>query len=209
MARPQRPSKDRPKRPAKHRSGSDRPGDDRSDGPRAAKGDQSRRLKAMIDDGPRPRFSDAWTVIVTPKAVNLLTVGHPWLFSGAIAELLPPTVGEPIRGGLAVICGPDLKPVALGSCNPQSHIAVRILERVGDALPAPLPSVGRLARRRLVEATELRALLGRPGPGRGAYRLINAEGDGLPGLMVDRIGDGAVVVISTAGAALMAEAVSD
>ena len=39
----------------------------------------------------RPGFPDAWTVVIHQSAVNLVTVGHPWLFSGAIATLDAPT----------------------------------------------------------------------------------------------------------------------
>ncbi len=159
--------------------------------------------------GPRPRFAEAWTAVVSPTAVNLVTVGHPWLFSGALLELLPPTAAEAEPGGPCVVLGPDGAFLGVGSCNPQSHIAVRMLERGSGEIPNLLPTLAQIARRKLVAARELRRLLGRPGEGRGAWRLVNAEGDGLPGMTVDVMGDGAVVVISTAGARRMAETVAD
>lgn len=160
-------------------------------------------------DGPKPRFAEAWTAILSPSAVNLVTVGHPWLFSGALLELLPPTAAEPDAGGQVVVCGPDGAWLGIGSCNPQSHIAVRMMLRGEGQVPNLLPTLAQIARGKLESARQLRALLGRPGDGRGAWRLINAEGDGLPGMTVDVIADGAVVVVSTAGAAKLADTVAD
>lgn len=160
-------------------------------------------------DGPKPRFAEAWTAILSPSAVNLVTVGHPWLFSGALLELLPPTASEPEAGGQVVVFGPDGAWLGIGSCNPQSHIAVRMMLRGEGQVPNLLPTLAQIARGKLESARQLRALLGRPGEGRGAWRLINAEGDGLPGMTVDVIGDGAVVVVSTAGAAKLADTVAD
>src|SRR5262249_47788598 len=50
---------------------------------------------------------------------------------------------------------------------------------------------------RLRDARALRARLGLPGPDTDAYRLVNSEGDGLPGLVVDVFGDAAVVQFTT------------
>lgn len=158
----------------------------------------------------RPALAEAWTAVVAPNAVNLVTVGHPWLYSGALAALDAPTGGDHEPGGLALVLGPDGRPLAVGQCNPQSQIAIRLLGRLsGDVAPSSLPSLATLVQERLERAAALRRALGRPAPDRTAWRLINAEGDLLPGLTIDRVADGASVLVSTAGARRMVEAAAE
>ncbi len=158
----------------------------------------------------RPGFPDAWTVVIHQSAVNLVTVGHPWLFSGAIATLDAPTGPDQEPGGLAIVLSPEGKPLALGLCNPQSQIAVRMIGRLeSEEVPARLPSLQSLVVARMESASALRKALGRPADDRTAYRLVNSEGDMLPGLTVDRLGEGASVIVSSAGGKKMLGFVAD
>ncbi len=137
------------------------------------------------------------TVTLKPGRDAPVRAGHPWIFSGAIATGLDGAEpGEPVRiaragGGF----------IAAGYANPKTTIAVRVCtlddEPIGPALVA----------RRIDEALALRrALL----PSEtDAYRLVNAEGDRLPGVVVDRYGDVLVCQFLTAGAARLAGAVVD
>ncbi len=77
----------------------------------------------------------------------------------------------------------------VGLFNPQSQIALRMLSfneaQVGESF----------LEERLAQAVELRRSRLKLDAGTTAYRVAHAEGDGLPGLIVDRLGDAAVVEI--------------
>ena len=120
--------------------------------------------------------------------------GHPWIFSGAVAraegEVSPGEVGEVYSLGGQFL--------GLGHINIRSQITVRLLtqkkEELGDGF----------FRERIS-----RAVLLREGWSRGranAYRVINGEGDFLPGLIVDRYGEILVLQCLTAGMDRMKEA---
>lgn len=117
-----------------------------------------------------------------------LRAGHPWVFRKALAELprsLPAgTIVDLVERGSFV---------ARGYLDPHSPIAVRVLttnsrERV-DA---------RFWRERLARAHALREALF-AGTEVNAYRVCNGEGDFLPGLVVDRYADYAVIKLYSAG----------
>ncbi|MCO4763724.1 MAG: class I SAM-dependent rRNA methyltransferase [Myxococcales bacterium] len=154
-----------------------------------------------------PRYTNAWSVVLTPNTVNLATAGHPWLFGGAIAHSMPPTVREPSAGQVCAIFGPEGEYIGHGYHNADSQIRVRVMS-LGDAEnpPQSLPELGDRVVVGLNRATQLRTALGLPRGNTDAYRLVNSEGDGLPGLVIDRVGNGAVVLLSTAGAARMSDA---
>ena len=91
-------------------------------------------------------------------------------------------------------------PLATVTVNPASQIFARVLdtdpeaEINGDWLRARL-SVALAHRERLFDAP--------------FYRLIHAEGDGLPGLVIDRFGDAAVIQPNAAWADAMAGDICD
>jgi len=101
----------------------------------------------------------------------------------AAAKALPP--GTLVR--LATANGDEL---GVAMFNPHTLIAARILDR-GPETPIDVAFL----RHRIAAAAALRERL-YPG---GFYRLIHAEADGLPGLVVDRYGDVIVVQANTAG----------
>jgi 23S rRNA (cytosine1962-C5)-methyltransferase len=118
-----------------------------------------------------------------------LRAGHLWVFSNEVdVAHTPLTAFEP---GDAVEVQ-DQRGAPLGSAyvNPHSLIAARLVSRQRDRRLD-----GDLLRRRLARALALREGLF-PGP---YYRLVYGEGDGLPGLVVDRFGDVLVVQVGTAG----------
>ena len=121
--------------------------------------------------------------------------GHPWIFSGAIAAGLEGAEpGEPVHVHAA-----GGRFLAGGYVNPRTPIAVRVLTLEAEAIDAAL------VRRRLDEALALRqATLP---AGLDAYRVLNGEGDRLPGVAVDRYGAFLVCQFLTAGAARLAPAV--
>lgn len=115
---------------------------------------------------------------------------HPWIFSGSIAN----TEGaEPRPGDTVEVLDANQEWLARGYYNPMSQIRVRILTWQKDE-----PIDRDFWRRRLLEAAERRSLF-RLEPETTAYRVINAEADGLPGLVVDKYTDYLVVQCLTLG----------
>ena len=118
-----------------------------------------------------------------------IRAGHPWIFSGAIASF--EGVAKP--GAIVRIEGADGKPMGVGWYNPNGSIAVRVIS--SQAVPA----LGDLVRRRVADALGLRRALGLVAE-EGGFRLLNGEGDGLPGVVVDVYGRFVVAQLLNAGA---------
>jgi 23S rRNA (cytosine1962-C5)-methyltransferase len=127
-------------------------------------------------------------IILKRERERSLQKGHPWLFSGAIAKVS----SNPKPGDIVAAVAHTGKAVALGFYNPATDIAFRMLStRVSEAID------GLFWQNRICAALELRKRV--VPPGTTAYRLINAEGDGMPGLIVDCYDRSLVVTIATAG----------
>ncbi|HTU52612.1 MAG TPA: class I SAM-dependent rRNA methyltransferase [Acetobacteraceae bacterium] len=123
-----------------------------------------------------------------PGADRRLKAGYPWAFSNEIA--MRPELRALPAGGLVRLEGDD--GVRFGTCfyNPHSLIAARQL----DHDPAAEIDAAWI-RLRLAEAASLRArFFTTP-----FHRLVHAEADRLPGLVIDRFGPLAVVQANTAG----------
>ncbi len=115
---------------------------------------------------------------------------HPWIFSGAVARADDGIgTGETVRVS-------DAKGTALGfgAWSPASQIRVRMWTF------DPAETVdGAFFERRLAAAARARSDLGVLRGDDNALRLVNAESDGLPGLVVDRYGDFLVCQFTAAG----------
>lgn len=144
------------------------------------------------------------TASLKPRKDESLLDGHLWIFSGALQQA-PHWVEA---GGLIDVKSSTGQFVARGYYNPQTDIAIRILTRDSEE-EIDLAFL----RQRVRSALELRQVFDPDVT--NAYRLINAEGDGLPGLVVDRYAEILVAQIHTLGMerlrpllidALMAEA---
>jgi 23S rRNA (cytosine1962-C5)-methyltransferase len=123
--------------------------------------------------------------------------GHPWLFSGAFRAL--PNDAPP--GVVADVVNAAGEWVARGHLNARNSLAFRVLTRTADeAIDV------HFYRRRIERAAGLRRLLP---PDVTGYRLINAEADGLPGLIVDRYDRWLVAQFSTAGVERQREMILD
>ena len=118
--------------------------------------------------------------------------GHPWVFSNEIemdaaAKALP-------RGTLVTLTDAGGERLGAAMFNPHSLIAARFLSR------DPTVAIDRdFLAARLRHALALRTLL-YPRP---FYRLVHAEADGLPGLVIDRYGDTLAVQANAAGMELL------
>jgi 23S rRNA (cytosine1962-C5)-methyltransferase len=128
------------------------------------------------------------TVILRAGEDRRVRAGHPWAFSN---EILMDADAKAIPvGSLATLRAPGGEALALVTFNPHSLIAARVLSTNPEAQVDAL-FIGR----RLTQAAALRdRLIGVP-----YYRLIHAEADGLPGVIIDRFGDAFVVQVNTAG----------
>jgi len=114
--------------------------------------------------------------------------GHPWVFSGAIAAIK----GNPGAGDIVLARDSAGNPLALGFFNPKTDIAFRVLTRKCEENISQY-----FWQARLQTAIKLRQKI--IGEQTNAYRLINAEGDGFPGLIVDVYNTTLVFSIATAG----------
>jgi 23S rRNA (cytosine1962-C5)-methyltransferase len=112
---------------------------------------------------------------------------HPWLFSGAVAEV----VGDPEPGETVAVYAENGEHLGWAAYSPVSSIRARLW--TWD--PSEVVDESFL-RRRLTTALDLRRDLL---PGTSACRLVHAESDGLPGLVVDQYGDWLVVQCLSAG----------
>lgn len=127
-------------------------------------------------------------VRLKPGREGPVRAGHPWVFSGAIARI----DGEETAGALAQVISADGMRIGTGYLNSRCSITVRLLTWQDEAIDV------RFIRRRIEAALALRqATLP---PRTTGYRLVNGEGDFLPGLVVDVYGDFLVCQFLTAGA---------
>ena len=129
-------------------------------------------------------------IIVKPKRDKSLLRRHPWVFSGAVAK----TRGQLQPGDTEDVVTPQGNWLGRGAHSPSSQICVRIWTFDEDeAIDAPFfrRRLERAAanRRELIERLRLTG-----------YRLVNAESDGLPGVIIDRYGDYLVCQFLTLGA---------
>jgi 23S rRNA (cytosine1962-C5)-methyltransferase len=144
----------------------------------------------------QPSFS---VVRLNPKGdARAIRHGFPWVYAN---EVVTDRRTKAITAGtIAILEDSDRRPMGLVAVNPASKIFCRMLERDVDT---PIDQAW-------FEAKFARALTHRarlyPDP---FYRLIHAEADGLPGVVVDRFGDVAVVQPNAAYADAMIDILVD
>ncbi|MGY9048336.1 hypothetical protein P775_26540 [Puniceibacterium antarcticum] len=123
------------------------------------------------------------TVRLKPKAnARAVRRGFPWVFANEM--VVDRRTGALPPGSVALLEDAERTPMGLVAVNPTSKIMCRMLDPVGTEAPDQAWFAARIG-----HALSLRErLFDTP-----FYRLIHAEADGLPGVIIDRFGDLAVV----------------
>ncbi len=133
--------------------------------------------------------------VILPKGRRART-GSPWIFANELK--MDPAAKAIAPGSIVNVRGEDGRAFGTGYFNPRSLIAVRLLADDCDVAVDADFFAARIAR-----ALALRtALYDRP-----FYRLVHAEGDHLPGLVVDRFDDVLTVQMGTAGMERQSDAI--
>ncbi len=129
-------------------------------------------------------------VRLKPGHVQPVWMGHPWVYAQAVDRV----EGGATAGDEVSVMDPRGNLLGRGFYSPGSAIPVRLLVRDAETrLDASFFHA------RVERAVALRASLGLPSDQTDGFRLVHAEGDGLPGLVVDRYGDVLAVQLGTIG----------
>ena len=115
---------------------------------------------------------------VGADTIRMLELGHPWVLADSYTRRWPKTA----TGDIAVLTNEQGKVCATALLDPTDRIVARVLSR------KPMQLDRSWLNRQLQAAVSLREQHADCSD-TTAYRLVNAEGDGLPGLTVDRYGD--------------------
>ncbi len=139
------------------------------------------------------------TLTLHPGKEKSVLRRHPWLFSGAIAQL----DGRARPGDTVDIVSHEGRPLARAAWSPASQIRARVwsfdaAETIDHAF----------FKRRVAAAVARRTALPELA-GQQGLRLIHAESDGLPGVVADRYSDTVVLQLTTAGADKWRGAIAD
>jgi 23S rRNA (cytosine1962-C5)-methyltransferase len=129
-------------------------------------------------------------VILKTDRDRAVRLRHPWIFSGAIKSV----DDSAVDGAVVDVYASDGHWMARGHLNRKSQICIRLCTwDPEEALDKTF------WRKRVTKAVSRRADL-ESEPSTTAYRLVNAESDGLPGLVVDRYGEWLALQALTLGA---------
>jgi 23S rRNA (cytosine1962-C5)-methyltransferase len=150
----------------------------------------------MSSGAPRVRRG---SVRVTGEIATRLRTGHPYLFRDALGSR--PLQQAP--GDLVEILDPAGEFVAKGLYDPHGNVAIRIVTR------DPSGSFdGETIHRRVETARRLREQL-IPNDGSDCFRVLHNEGDGIPGVTVDKYGDFLVAHLYTSSIEPLRDALYD
>lgn len=129
-------------------------------------------------------FEPPYPVVrLSPRAeARAIRHGFPWVFAGEL--VMDRRTSSLLPGALAVLEDGERRPMGVVTVNPRSKIVARVLDQDPGATIGEDWIAARLARALAHRET----LFAEP-----FYRLVHAEADGLPGVVIDRMGDLAVV----------------
>ena len=122
---------------------------------------------------PNVRRQNMPTVVISARGEQRIRAGHPWIYRADIVDV------DAEGGDIVRIVGPRRRSIGSALFSDRSQISVRMLS-LGDA-----PAGEALIRSRLQRAMTYRSALSLDA---SAYRIVHAEADLLPSLVVDQIG---------------------
>jgi 23S rRNA (cytosine1962-C5)-methyltransferase len=131
-------------------------------------------------------MSSLSTVILRPGQADRVLAGHPWIYHGSVLRLTQPA----IDGDLVQVKDHRQRFLGVGFYNSKSKINVRVLA------PERVEVDQAFFEQRIRQALALRQ---KHLPHASSYRVVNAEGDFLSGLIVDKYEDILVSQISSLG----------
>ncbi|MEL7215459.1 MAG: RlmI/RlmK family 23S rRNA methyltransferase, partial [Pseudomonadota bacterium] len=138
------------------------------------------------------------TIRLRPKGGARLRTGAPWAYADEL--VLDRRSRNVPAGSVVTLEDAERRPIATGAFNPHSKIAFRLLSRDPEAMVTK-----EWLRKRLSRALKLRERL-YDAP---FYRLIHAEADGLPGVVIDRFGEACAIQPNAAWADVMLDALAE
>lgn len=138
-------------------------------------------------------------ITLKPKRDYATKHRHPWIFSGAIASRSE----EPALGETVQVVATDGTVLGEGSWSPHSQIAIRMLS-FGDKEHVDATWISD----RVARAIQARSCMIKEG-NTNAFRVINAEADGLPGVTIDAYDGWLVGQFTSAGADFWKETIAD
>ena len=138
-------------------------------------------------------------IILKKTADSFIKRKHPWIFSGALEKV----DGNPSKGETVQIFTSEKKLVGLGSFSPSSQIRVRVWtfnpeEKIDEAFFRGKIDQAKSLREKILNVSTT-----------NAYRIINSESDGLPGLIIDRYGEYIVCQFLSSGVEFFKEVITD
>ncbi|MDD5299617.1 MAG: class I SAM-dependent methyltransferase [Gallionella sp.] len=176
-------------------------------------GNSSGAQKNIPRGAPQPVIGNATAqpaIILKAGREKSLLRRHPWIFSGAVERV----DGAPLSGATLAVRDAAGNFLAWAAYNASSQITARVWSWREDELID-----AEFFHRRIADALEMRNALRFPLAQAGergdettlnnGMRLIHAESDGLPGLVVDRYGDTLVIQIGSAGAERWRDVIAD
>ncbi|MDQ3638285.1 MAG: class I SAM-dependent rRNA methyltransferase [Actinomycetota bacterium] len=121
--------------------------------------------------------------VLTKRGAARARSGHPWIYRSDVAD----ATGDP--GDVVRVVDRAGRFLGHAFYNPKSEITLRIATREDEPIDAAF------FRARLERARDYRASLNMDA---SAYRLVHAEADGIPGLVIDRYGEYFVLQVGSA-----------
>lgn len=149
---------------------------------------ETERATHAVAAKPAVRVGTTPTLVLQAGRERSLLRRHPWIFSGAVERV----DHAPESGDTIAVRASDGRFLAWAAYSPASQIRGRVWsfvehERPGEALLRARVAAA-VAKRKGLDAVT------------NACRLVHAEADGLPGLVVDQYADTLVIQITSAGA---------
>ena len=134
-------------------------------------------------------MSDRTRIVLKSGKDQSIRRFHPWIFSGAIKKIYGPARD----GSLVDVYDNKDEYLATGHYQ-EGSIAIRVLDFTSNEISE------RFWEERISRAWLLRQKLGLTGETKtNLFRLVNAEGDGLPGLIIDYYNGAAVIQMHSIG----------